>query len=518
MVWTIDGPQGNESAKIKYDLVPYTRGRVLDLGCGPFKAFPHFIGVDNGHHDQNFGWQNKADIIVDSCEKLDLFASQSMDAVFSSHLLEHIEKHEKALKEWYRVLKPGGYMCLYLPHKEFYPNVGQPGANPDHKHDFHPNDIIEVMKGVGGWDLVRNEDRNEDHEYSFFQVYKKMTIKEHRFSCNNPKPEKKAAVIRYGGYGDLIQASSIFPGLKEQGYHVTLFTTPNGYPIVRNDPHIDAVILQDKNQVPNDELLNFWDVVEKRYDKVINLSESVEGHLLTFPGPGRMSNRWPEHIRQKYLNKNYLEWTHELADVPLPPRQKFYMSAEDIDWCKQERAKMGDDAYVIMWSLSGSSVHKTWPHIDEVLAKLMISHPKVKVVLVGDEICQILEQGWENEPRIYCRSGKWNMRQSMSFAYQADMIIGPETGLLNAAGLLDIPKIVFLSHSSKENLTKHWKKTIALEPKTACYPCHRMHYNFDHCLQEQTTGASQCMYDISGDDVYNSIEQAMKKIWPLQAA
>ena len=48
MVWRIDDPQGNEAQKIMWELVKYTRGRVLDIGCGNFKAFPHFIGLDNG--------------------------------------------------------------------------------------------------------------------------------------------------------------------------------------------------------------------------------------------------------------------------------------------------------------------------------------------------------------------------------------------------------------------------------------------------------------------------------------
>ena len=50
MVWNINDPQGNEAAKVKYEIVEFTRGSGLDLGCGPFKLYPHFIGVDNGHH------------------------------------------------------------------------------------------------------------------------------------------------------------------------------------------------------------------------------------------------------------------------------------------------------------------------------------------------------------------------------------------------------------------------------------------------------------------------------------
>ena len=47
-MWRPEDPQGDEAGKVKYDVVQYTRGVVLDLGCGPKKAVPHFIGIDSG--------------------------------------------------------------------------------------------------------------------------------------------------------------------------------------------------------------------------------------------------------------------------------------------------------------------------------------------------------------------------------------------------------------------------------------------------------------------------------------
>lgn len=177
MTWKLDAPQGNESAKIRWELVPYMRGRVLDLGCGPYKAFPHFIGVDNGHHDAHFGWQNRADVKVDTCEKLDLFSDESCDMVFSSHLLEHIEyeKVPATLTEWMRVLKPGGHLCLYVPDKDEYPNVGHEHANPDHKFDPTYENIDEALQKVPySWDMVDFQKRNQDDEYSLFFVVKRL--------------------------------------------------------------------------------------------------------------------------------------------------------------------------------------------------------------------------------------------------------------------------------------------------------------------------------------------------------
>ena len=178
-MWRKEDPQGAEVGKIKYDVVPYVRGRLLDIGAGPYQIYPYAITVDNMHHANHFGWQYSPTIIANA-DDLNMLATESFDSVFSSHTLEHVENTHKHLTEWMRVLKVGGYLVLYLPHKDLYPNIGQPGANPDHKHDFLPDDIIAVMERVGSWDLVVNEIRDRDYgqgsslnEYSFLQVYQK---------------------------------------------------------------------------------------------------------------------------------------------------------------------------------------------------------------------------------------------------------------------------------------------------------------------------------------------------------
>lgn len=513
MVWRIDDPQGDEAAKIRWELVEYTSGRGLDLGCGQFKAFHHFIGVDNGHH-----WGMKGvDVHVNSCDDLSIFADDSMDFVFSSHLLEHIKDTKKALTEWMRVLKVGGKLCLYLPHKAHYPNVGEKGANPDHKHDFYPEDIISLMQEIGSdtnedgerincsFDLLRNETRTNGREYSFFQVYEKQIYEAKSYSCDAPKPEKICAVVRYGAFGDLIQASSIFPELKKQGYHVTLYTTKQGYSISKNDPHIDKFVIQDNDQVPNHALPHFWGALKQKYDKFVNLSESVEGTFLALEG--RTPHTWPHALRHKMLDVNYTEFLHDLAEVPHNYQQKFYPTHDEMAWAENEKLAIGGK--VILWSMAGSAVHKTWPYLDNVIAKLMIQHPDAKVVLCGDEMCKILEQGWENEPRVICRSGVWNIRQSLAFAQIADVVVGPETGVLNAVGFEQTPKVIMLSHSSPENLTKHWRKTIAITPTTSCYPCHMMHYSFDNCRRDENTGCAQCQADIAPATVYDAIVEQL---------
>lgn len=504
MTWTLENSKADEASKIRWELVPYMHGKVLDLGCGAFKTFPHFIGVDNGHH-----WgRASADVMVETCEKLDLFASQSVEMVFSSHLLEHIEyeKVPQTLKEWARVIKPGGHLVLYVPDEDEYPKVGEFGANPDHKWNVNYEKVLKAMAHVErGWDLIDFQKRNQEDEYSLFFVFN-IEGKGHRVSYTKPKPEKTCAVIRYGAIGDMMQTSSILPWLKSEGYHVTLYCQAGqGYESIKHDPNVDRFIIQGKDQVPNQFLAEFWDYTKKKYTKWVNLCESVEGTLLAIPG--RVNHEWPNEVRAKHMDRNYLEWTHELAQVPPPYQPKFYSTLEEKAWARKTAQKWGRKN--ILWSLSGSSGHKTWPHLDTIIARLMLFYTDVHVVLVGDDLCKLLEQGWEKEPRVHCKSGFWSIRESLSFAEASDLVIGTETGLLNAVGQMDVPKICTLSHSSKEMLTKHWKNAIALEqpqgvgcPKA---PCRQLHYSWDYCPKHEETGTSMCQYHIDPEMMWEAV-------------
>lgn len=517
MVWRATDPQGNEAAKIAPLIVPYTRGRGLDIGCGQYKAFPHFIGVDSG---KDYG-RPVTDITTDAGD-LTMFVDASMDFVFSSHVLEHTVDPLTVLNEWWRVIKVGGHLVLYLPDKRAYPNIGKEGANPDHKHDFLPYEIMKMMRKLGAWTQLEDEYRNDGTEYSFFQVYRKEP-EDHPVSLQTIKPwerspegKPRCLLIRYGGFGDMIQAASVIPELKKMGYHVTVNTTPRGHDMLKHDPNVDAFMIQDNDQVPNGNLGAYWHRIGERYDRVINLCESVEGSLLALPG--RINHEYPDDVRRKLLGVNYLERTHDIAGVPHEFHARFHPSEEEKAWAIAERAKMGK--VVVLITMAGSSVHKAYPWMHLVIEWLMKNQPDVHVVTTGDKLCEMLEIATAEALKIgkvlpsrimtgWTKTcGRWSIRETLAFAQVCDIAVGPETGVLNAVGIEDdVAKVVMLSHSSVENLTKHWKATASLLPAETikCYPCHRMHYDRTFCPQDDKSGASICAASIDPRDVIEMI-------------
>jgi len=121
-------------------LIRLAKGAGIDVGCGLSKIHAGAIGINQAVSSKDYRYPLGAQF-EGRADQLPWFRDDSLDYVFSSHCLEHTREPLATLREWTRVLRPEGQIILLLPHKDVYPRVGTPGANPDHKVDIGPEDI-----------------------------------------------------------------------------------------------------------------------------------------------------------------------------------------------------------------------------------------------------------------------------------------------------------------------------------------------------------------------------------------
>lgn len=95
----------------------YLMGRLLDIGCGgKEKRFivgtrvTEYVGLD---HEGSMHGLGNVDIVGTAYEIPR--PDSSFDSVLCTAVLEHLEDPLKALKEAFRVLKPGGYAVYTVP-------------------------------------------------------------------------------------------------------------------------------------------------------------------------------------------------------------------------------------------------------------------------------------------------------------------------------------------------------------------------------------------------------------------
>lgn len=146
----------------------YCCGQGVDLGCGLVRIRSDAIGVDL--------YNPAADMRTDA-RKLDEFPDEHFDYVFSSHLLEEIQNTEATLKEWLRILKPGGYVVLYQADKNLYYSFDDPRCNKAHKHHFSWEELWALFEKIGGIQLIHHGRYPELDEWSFELVVKKTDEK-----------------------------------------------------------------------------------------------------------------------------------------------------------------------------------------------------------------------------------------------------------------------------------------------------------------------------------------------------
>jgi len=146
----------------------YFRGRVLDVGCG-LSLFTQI------HKRWNFDI-TAGDVVPDQVsarkkERADIrwtvfdaaappFRPESFDGLFAGEILEHLPRPQDALREWNRLLRPGGILILTTPNRTRWTNVLNRENwpySPDHLREFSFDELNREMLPAAGFKPVRKK-------------------------------------------------------------------------------------------------------------------------------------------------------------------------------------------------------------------------------------------------------------------------------------------------------------------------------------------------------------------------
>jgi ubiquinone/menaquinone biosynthesis C-methylase UbiE len=171
---------------------------LLDAGCGQGKSFAHLrqtfvpqrlIGIDADPHSLELSGEEAArlgldvELIGSDCATLNV-PDASVDLLFCHQTFHHLVEQEKALAEFYRVLKPGGYL-LFAESTEAYIDTWV--IRWLFRHPMHVQksaaQYLEMIRGQG-FDFT---ERNVSYPYLWWSRSKDFGLLE-RFGLRKPKP------------------------------------------------------------------------------------------------------------------------------------------------------------------------------------------------------------------------------------------------------------------------------------------------------------------------------------------
>jgi predicted SAM-dependent methyltransferase len=170
----------SETARHRDKTARYCQGNGVDLGSGGDPVVPTAVQVDLPKpYGNELRTGGKASIqLHGDATNLIWFKDECMDYCYSSHLLEDFADWTPILKEWCRIIKPGGYLVLLIPDKQRFAEAvkrGQPG-NPAHKHEGRPGELTEHIRKIGRFQIIiDNFAEPHSNDYNILFVAQKLS-------------------------------------------------------------------------------------------------------------------------------------------------------------------------------------------------------------------------------------------------------------------------------------------------------------------------------------------------------
>jgi len=155
----------SETSKCRARLAPFCAGYGLDLGFGGDPITEQSIRIDL---PQPYAYTGSAPVqLGGDAAHLHWFQDGVLDYVYSSHLLEDFPDTEAVLREWLRVLRPGGNLVIFCPDEEMYLTYCRRARlmhNENHRHaDFSLPKVREILRRIGGVTFI--------HENPLVDIY-----------------------------------------------------------------------------------------------------------------------------------------------------------------------------------------------------------------------------------------------------------------------------------------------------------------------------------------------------------
>lgn len=324
---------------------------------------------------------------------------------------------------------------------------------------------------------------------------------------------KSILVIQLHRFGDLIQTTPLFPGLKEKfsGCYLAVLAQKDFAEVLMGNPYINGLFLFDKvgiiKELQNkdislkesyDKICAFFAKLrEHNFDLVINLSSDEFSALaaylvnvkdtkgVSYAGDGfrYFKHKWMIYLftvisNRIYNSVNMVDFHLGVGELPFG-RQPLFIPIDDEAKAFSKRffAENGvtENDFVIGLQLGASRDYKTWPakHFAR-LGDELIKHEGAKIVLfghpleakLGEEVCSLMATKPINA------IGKTSIKQLASMLRRCRYLVSNDTLTAHVAAGVGTRVIgIFLSTCYVHDTAPYGKGHLLLQSSLPCQPC-----------------------------------------------
>lgn len=168
----------SETNKYKHLTQQYCSGNVIDIGSQGWPVVDSAIQIELPPGD--YATYTSGKVLDGPAWRGDgrnlPFKDNTVDTLYSSHLLEDFNPWNPVLKEWIRVLKPGGHLIILVPDEALWNRAVANGQPPNcaHQHCGTVGELTREVLRIHPFDVIRDSLTNEfPGDYTILFVGKK---------------------------------------------------------------------------------------------------------------------------------------------------------------------------------------------------------------------------------------------------------------------------------------------------------------------------------------------------------
>ena len=164
----------SETCKCRASLSRFCQGDGLDVGYGGDPIVPTAICMDQPKKYANY--EAFPQHLHGDATHLSWFRDGVLDFVYSSHVYEDFKDTRSVLMEALRVIKPDGFLVLFLPDEQTYREFCKSQGKPPNAHHIHNHfSLAHVKAALQDVENIRIvHEKFPSNIYSFELVFQKI--------------------------------------------------------------------------------------------------------------------------------------------------------------------------------------------------------------------------------------------------------------------------------------------------------------------------------------------------------
>jgi ADP-heptose:LPS heptosyltransferase len=267
---------------------------------------------------------------------------------------------------------------------------------------------------------------------------------------------KRILMFRTGGIGDLFFLSSIPYYLKKKYSGCFIRVASGCKEPLENSPAIDELY-----SMPFD----------------VTLATDVD-YVAYFQGIIESSSEKSKttHAVDMFFSYFNIDSTHLPAEEKKP---RLIFKSDEMTWLAEELKKLSvtEKDLVIGIQMETSAPLRNYPRENlKTIIDILAKEENVKIFIIGS-MQQAQTAGFlkGNHPNVI-PAISYDVRKSIVLLNRYNIVIAPDSFIIQAAGALDKPLIGLYGPFASEVRMKYFRNAIGMEPKVVCSPCYKHDY------------------------------------------